>query len=98
MVRFEWDDDKDAENLQIHGVSFDVARGVFDDPLSVTMEYQIVDGEQRYVTIGCLEGRLLLLVVHTDRAQAGEEDEEVIRIISARVPTRQERKRYEEGD
>ena len=92
-MRFEWDDKKNSSNLRKHGVDFGVAIAVFDDPLHVTTEDRVVDGELRWRTIGEVHDRYLLLVAHT----LEEEGEEVIRIISAREATAHERRDYE-GD
>ncbi|MDX2216952.1 MAG: BrnT family toxin [Oculatellaceae cyanobacterium bins.114] len=90
-MEFEWSPDKAALNLEKHGVSFQEASTVFDDPLSVTFpdpDHSI--GENRYVIIGVSRFRQLLVVAHTDREQK-------VRVISARKATRQEKRFYEEG-
>jgi uncharacterized DUF497 family protein len=96
-VRFEWDPTKAAGNLRKHGVSFDVAIRVFADPFALTLQDRIEGGEQRWQTIGMVEGHCLLLVAHTvlDETEDGH-SVEVIRIISARAADRRERRRYEE--
>jgi uncharacterized protein len=96
-VRFEWDPAKAAINLRKHAISFDIAVRVFADPFALTQQIRIEDGEQRWQTLGIVEGHLLLLVAHTIR----DDDEdgeliEVIRIISARAADRKERRRYEQ--
>jgi uncharacterized DUF497 family protein len=90
---FEWDDDKARINFQKHGIRFEEAARVFDDPLAMSEQDRIESGERRWRTIG-RAGGLLLLVAHTVRR---EEDAEVVRIISARRADRRERKRYEQG-
>jgi uncharacterized protein len=92
-MRFEWDDRKSRSNWSKHGISFEAATFVFDDPMHVTEQDRDVDGEERWQTIGIAEGMLLLLVAHT----VEDEGEEVVRIISAREATTPERRRYEEG-
>lgn len=90
-MEFEWNPDKAKINLEKHGVSFQEASTVFNDPLSVTFpdpDHSI--GENRYVIIGISRFGQLLVVSHTDRG-------EKVRIISARKTTRQERRFYEEG-
>jgi hypothetical protein len=90
-MEFEWNPDKAKLNLEKHGVSFQEAATVFNDPLSVTFpdpDHSI--GENRYVIIGISQFGQLLVVAHTDRG-------EKVRIISARKATRQERRFYEEG-
>lgn len=90
-MHFEWDAEKAAENLKKHSVSFDEAASVFGDPLALTFQDPDHSGtEDRRITFGySLQGRLLV-VAHTPR-------EPRLRVISARLVTRRERKIYEEG-
>lgn len=90
---FEWDDKKSESNFRKHGVRFDEAIWVFDDPLSLSVQDRIVDGEYRWQTIG-MAGALLLMVAHTVR---DEDDTEIVRVISARHVEPKERRRYERG-
>ena len=92
---FSWDDAKSATNLRKHGVRFEVAKRVFDDPLHVTRQDRMEGGELRWQTVGMVGGVALLLVAHTWREM--ESGQEHIRIISARRATRLERKVYEQG-
>jgi uncharacterized DUF497 family protein len=92
-LRFEWDDKKNASNLRKHGVDFDTASLVFDDPMHLPTLERVIEGEARWQTIGLADGVLLLLVVHT----VEDEEDEVIRIISARRAEAHERRRYERG-
>ena len=95
-MRWTWDETKDRANRRTHGLSFETAALVFDDPLAAYRPdpHPI---EQRWQTIGMI-GNVVVLVVHTwpelDRATS----EEVGRIISARKATPHERKAYEEGE
>lgn len=89
----EWDDAKDVENYRKHGVRFEEAARVFDDPLAVSEQDRIENGEQRWRTLGMAGGCVLLLVAHTVKIG----DAEVIRIISARRTDRKERNRHEHG-
>ena len=92
IYRFEWDPDKAERNLRKHGVSFEVASRVFVDPLALTVLDRVEAGEQRWQTIGLVDGVLVLLVAHTLReSEAGDE---IIRLISARKAVPTERKRY----
>jgi uncharacterized DUF497 family protein len=93
-VRFEWDPRKDRANRHKHGVNFDTARRVFDDPLHISVPERMIDGEQRWQTVGKVEGVVLLLVAHTVNEA---ENDVVIRIISARKATKHERKQYEQA-
>ena len=91
-LEFEWDHAKAKRNIKKHGVSFEEAKTVFADPLSLTIhDPEHSDEEDRYVILGESNRRRLLVVVFTDRADK-------IRIITASVATRQERKKYEEGN
>lgn len=92
---FEWDEQKAEINLRKHGIRFEDAARVFDDPLAVTDQDRIENGEQRWQTVGMADGYLLLLVAHTVRFE--DEGIEVVRIISARRVDRVERRRYEHG-
>lgn len=91
-TRFEWDPTKAASNLRKHGVSFPTAARVFSDPYALVEQDRIENGEERWQTIGVVDGIVMLLVAHTVREQ---DDVEVIRIISARRADRKERRRYE---
>jgi uncharacterized DUF497 family protein len=94
-MRFEWDENKNRENRKKHGVSFEIAMEVFDDPFSLTSQDRIVEGEERLWPLGRVEDLNVLVVVHT---VVDERSEEVIRIISARKATPRERAFYEEVD
>ena len=89
----EWDDAKDATNYRKHGIRFEEAAWVFVDPLAISVQDRIENGEQRWQTVGRVGGCLLLLVAHSVQL----EEVEIIRIISARRADRNERKRYEQG-
>jgi uncharacterized protein len=91
---FSWDDAKNRSNLKKHGVSFEAAALVFDDPLHVSKLERAVEGEERWQTIGMVSGVLLLLVAHTWEEQGTGELH--IRIISARRANHLERTIYEE--
>lgn len=93
-MRFEWHEAKNAENAGKHGMSFELAFEVFGDPLSLTIEDQTMDGEQRFLTVGCLENLVVAVVAHTLRVD--KDGDEVVRLISARKATARERRFYEE--
>jgi uncharacterized protein len=94
QTRFEWDEAKNEANQRKHGVRFEVAVTAFSDPSVVSYKDRFEDGEERWKTLGMVEGLLLLLVAHTVNNE--EPEEEIIRIISARQASRAERRRYEE--
>jgi uncharacterized protein len=90
-MRFTWDAKKATANLRKHGVSFEEASTALRDTLSATgsdPDHSV--GEHRFITFGVSTLGRLLAVSHT-------EEGDVIRIISARLATRQERGIYEEG-
>ena len=94
-ICFGWDDDKNQSNRRKHGVSFEVAMRVFEDPLHMSCLERVVDGALRYQTLGAVGGQLIvLLVAHT--LQEDEEGTTFIRIISARKATPREREDYEQ--
>jgi len=86
---FEWDSEKAWNNIREHAVSFDEDASVFFDPLSVTIsDPSHSSNENRSVILGHSLLQRLLVVVHADRGDK-------IRIISARVASPQERRKYE---
>ena len=93
-LRFEWDERKNRSNQRKHGVSFEEAAQVFRDPMYVSAQDRVEDGEERWQTFGLVDGVLLLMVAHTIEEQSSVE--ETIRIVSARRATARERRRYEE--
>lgn len=92
-MEFTWDDRKNRANKRKHGVSFETAIRVFDDLYQLTRQDREVEGEIRWQTIGMVDGVHVLVVAHTM-----SEDEEVVRVISARKATRAERNIYAQGD
>lgn len=93
-MRFEWDEKKNRGNRKKHGVGFETAKLVFEDPLHISIQDRFENGEERWRTVGHAGGVVLLLVAHTYRDEDGDE---VVKIISARKATRHERVRYEQG-
>jgi uncharacterized protein len=97
-VEFTWDERKNRANQQKHGISFETAILVFNDPFNVSAQDREVDGEPRWQTIGLVNGVHVLLVAHTLDVEIDRDDEEeVIRILSARRATRRERRIYAQG-
>lgn len=89
---FEWDEAKDIANQRKHGLSFNDALGVFIDPLRLARQDRIENGEARWQTIGMIGLHRIILVAHSFW---DDNDNEIIRIISARPATRRERRDYE---
>lgn len=89
---FEWDPNKATLNLEKHGVSFQEAATVFDDPLSVAVpdpDHSLE--EQRFIIVGSSHRGRGLIVAYTER-------DDRVRIITARELTPNERKAYEQGE
>ena len=88
-LSFEWDDEKSSDNQRRHGVSFQEAKTVFNDPLAITTydpDHSIV--EDRYIDLGLSANGRCLVVCYNERRGN-------IRIISSRAGTRRERRIYE---
>ncbi len=79
-MEFEWDEAKARANERKHGISFEIAMRVFDDPNALSEQDRVEGDELRWQTLGLVHGVLLVLVAHTVRQDAGED--EIIRIIS----------------
>jgi hypothetical protein len=93
IMDFQWDESKNSKNLEKHGIAFEDAVHVFADPLSVARS-DYFQGEIRQQIIGHIEGNHVVLAIYSMR---NEEGASVIRIISARKATPQERRHYENG-
>jgi len=89
MIKIRWDPEKARANLAKHGIDFADSVAVFFDDLAVTI-MDVQDEEERFVTIGADALNRVLLVVYAWRGNG-------IRIISARRPTRFEKKQYEDS-
>jgi uncharacterized DUF497 family protein len=86
-LAFEWNDQKASENLRRHGVSFELAMKVFDDPFAIERIDDRYDyGEERLAIVGMVRDDLLF-VVYTERNDR-------IRLISARRATNDEQDDY----
>lgn len=87
---FEWDSEKSKSNLEKHGIDFETATAVWNDPNSVEVEAKRIKGESRFGIIGMISGNLYTVFI-TYRNQR-------IRIFSARSPSRLERNIYAHQD
>lgn len=93
-LHFDWDPRKAASNLRKHKVSFAEAVEVFRDPLALTVvDMGHADQEERWATLGQVQGRRLVVVVHTWREEGS--DHIHVRIISAREATPREIQQYQ---
>jgi uncharacterized DUF497 family protein len=84
-IAFEWDPKKAAVNTTKHGIDFREVVHAWRDPYAIVLAVE-TESEVRYQLIGAIDDRIVT-VVFTVRMQA-------IRLISARYPSRQERRRY----
>ena len=87
----EWNDDKNAENLRKHGISFEEASLIFEGTVLSWTDARIDYGETRMISLGCIRALVAVAVVHTDR-------DGKTRIISACLANRRERSLFAKGD
>ena len=87
-MRFEWDRAKSAANVKLRGLDFADAPGMFDAPMLVLPDRRREYGETRYIGVGAVKGRVMV-VVYAERGA------DLIRIISFRKANSREQKRYE---
>ncbi|MBW4569626.1 MAG: BrnT family toxin [Tolypothrix carrinoi HA7290-LM1] len=88
-MKFEWDQQKNQANIAKHGLDFADAPRVFNLPLRISLDERQNYGEDRWIGLGILDGRVVVVVFT-------EPDEQTIRIISLRKALPYERKRYEQ--
>jgi uncharacterized DUF497 family protein len=88
-VKFEWDEEKNKENIRKHELDFADAWEIFDAPMLTNLDTREDYGEERWIGIGSLKN-FIVVVTYTER-------EDVIRIISLRKALKYERTRFEEA-
>jgi len=86
MIRAEWDESKRRINLRCHGIDFADLEELFNSETYTQIDDRFDYGELRYLTLGLVHGRVLA-VSHT-------ENDEVIRVISARKAEKHEEEIY----
>jgi uncharacterized protein len=86
-MQFEWDEDKNRRNQQRHGLNFTEAERVFTPALFVDIDDREDYGEERYVGLGLLDGRVVVVIFT-------QPDGNTIRVISLRKATSYERQQY----
>lgn len=96
QFQFEWDEAKAVANVRRHGVSFDIARTIFNDPFLLTVaDLEHSEAEDRWFSIGhAANGSLLSVAYLWSEVEATLTK---VRIISARKATRTEIRQYEES-
>ncbi len=65
LTHFVWDKEKSRRNLRKHKISFETAKLALEDPLALSVQDRVVEGEQRWQTIGLVAGSVVVLVAHT---------------------------------
>jgi uncharacterized DUF497 family protein len=89
-MKYEWDEGKRRNNLRKHGLDFKDAHEVFLGPRLVRLDTRDEYGEARWVAVGFLKNRVVVIVYTED------DTKEVVRVISLRKALDYERKRFEE--
>ena len=88
-MRFEWDEAKNQSNIRTHGFDFNEAWKIFEFPMAVALDDSQDYGEDRWIGVGMLQGRVVVVVFT-------EPEEETVRIISLRKALSHERNQYEQ--
>jgi uncharacterized protein len=91
-MRFEWDEKKNRSNIKKHGIDSVIATEAFEDADQVSFFDGSYGYEDRWSLIGFTSHVSLIVVIHVFKDTFGED---IVRFISARPATRQERKLYE---
>lgn len=94
MLLFRWDPAKAARNKLKHGIAFEDAIFVLDDPFAISELDRVVEGESRWRTLGTVENLAVLFVAHTLQEEG---QDEIVRIVSARRASQTERRIYEQN-
>ena len=87
-MRFEWDEEKNQANIRKHGFNFTDAWEIFEAPMLISLDVKEDYGEERWIEIGFLRGRIVVFVFT-------ERDDDTIRIISLRKALKYERIQFE---
>jgi uncharacterized protein len=89
-VAFEWDEEKNRENIRKHGIDFIDAWQIFEGPVLDTLDLRADYGEERRIGFGMMDNRVVV-VTFTER------EPDTIRIISVRKALKHERIKFEEA-
>jgi len=90
-MEFEWDENKNGENIRKHGIDFADAWQVFENPLLVKLDDREDYGEDRWMGVGMMSNGIVIVLI------SQKETRKRIRIISMRKATKNERRRYEKA-
>ncbi len=88
-MKFEWDEKKNRQNQQKHGISFEEAKEIFSGIVFTAIDERFFHNEIREISIGTIQGVVIITVAHTERNSK-------IRLISARKATPKERRQFYE--
>jgi uncharacterized DUF497 family protein len=88
-MKFEWDKNKNRQNKQKHGISFEEAKEIFNGIVFTVIDYRYESNELREISIGAIKSFVVVTVVHIERRGK-------IRLIYARKATPKERRQYDE--
>jgi len=88
-MELTWDEKKNEQNIRKHGFDFAEAKQVFDSVLISSLDDSQDYGEDRWIAIGMLQNGTVVVVVFT------EEENDIIRMISMRKASKNEKERYE---
>jgi uncharacterized DUF497 family protein len=92
-MQIEWDENKNRANQKKHGISFETAREIFEDPFHISkLDHRFNYFEERWITIGSAKNQAIIVIANLFFSEDGEE---IIRIISARDADKKERRSYE---
>jgi uncharacterized protein len=87
-MKYEWDEAKNSVNIIKHGISFEEASEVFNDPMMISkLDLRYEYGEERWFSVGSTQKGMIIMVAHL---YFDEHQEPVVRIISARKATQKE--------
>jgi uncharacterized protein len=91
-MKYEWDEAKNSANIAKHGISFEEASEIFNDPMMISkLDLRYEYGEERWFSVGSTKKGMITMVAHL---YFDEHQEPVIRIISARKATQKEAQHY----
>lgn len=94
-MKVGWDEKKNKANIKNHGVSFDEAKEILDDPFHISiLDTRFDYSEERWISLGSTTKGKIIVMAYA--YYLSENVEERIRIITARKATKKEREQYEE--
>lgn len=94
MLQFEWNKQKSLLNYRKHGISFESAVSVFEDPHMLSwLDGRYEYDEERWIGLGMMNNEVIIVIAHTVR-ESNYDEKEIIRIISARKANKEEQAQY----